>query len=61
MKWEKTSAIFLIVLGVVLLIVSLFADLIGIGTDPKFGYKQIIGVILGAAAGIRGLLLLRKR
>jgi len=60
MKWEKASGIFLLVLGVVLLILSLLADIIGIGTSPEFGYKQIIGVILGIIAVIRGAVMLKR-
>jgi hypothetical protein len=60
MGWEKASGIFLLVLGVVLLILSLAADLIGIGAASGFGYKQIIGVVLGVAAGIRGFLILKR-
>ena len=60
MKWEKASGAFLLVLGAVLLIVSLLADIIGIGADPAFGYKQIIGVVLGVIAIIRGILVLKR-
>ena len=60
MKWEKASGTFLLVLGAVLLIVSLLADVIGIGANPGFGYRQIIGVVLGVIAIIRGIFVLKR-
>ena len=59
MKREKVSGTFLLVLGVVLLVLSLLADVIGVGGNPGFGYRQIIGVVLGAVAIIRGVWLLK--
>jgi hypothetical protein len=60
MKWQKASGAFLLVLGVVLLVLSLLADLIGVGLNPGFGYRQIIGVVLGVIAVIRGIWLLKR-
>lgn len=60
MGWKKTVGIVLIVLGVLLVVLSVLADRIGIGSAAGFGYKQIIGVIVGVIAGIRGLFLLKK-
>ena len=60
MGWEKTVGIVLIVLGVLLLVLFVLADRIGIGATAGFGYRQIIGVIVGVIAGIRGLFLLKK-
>lgn len=60
MKWDKASGIFLLVLGAALLIVSLLADVIGIGANPGFGYRQIIGVVLGVIAIIRGIFVLKR-
>jgi hypothetical protein len=60
MGWKKASGIFLLVLGVVLLILSFAADLMGIGTASGFGYKQGIGVVLGVIAGIMGFLTLKR-
>jgi hypothetical protein len=59
MKWQKASGAFLLVLGVVLLVLSLLADRIGVGANSGFGYKQIIGVVLGVIAIIRGIWLLK--
>ena len=60
MKWEKASGILLLVLGVAFLIVSLLADVIGVGANPGFGYRQIIGVVLGVIAIIRGIFVLKR-
>jgi len=60
MGWKKASGSFLLVLGVVLLILSLSADFIGIGSAPGVGYKQIIGIVLGVIAVIRGFLILKR-
>ena len=60
MKWEKASGVFLLILGAALLIVSLLADVIGIGAHPGFGYRQIIGVVLGVIAVIRGIFVLKR-
>jgi hypothetical protein len=51
---KKTIGIVLVVLGVVLVLISLGADLIGIGSGG-FGYKQIIGVIIGLIAALVGM------
>jgi hypothetical protein len=60
MTWEKASGAFLLVLGAALLIVSLLADVIGIGASPGFGYRQIIGAVLGVIAVIRGIFVLKR-
>ena len=52
---KKTLGIVLIVAGVVVLLVSLAADVVGIGGAPGFGYKQIIGAIAGVIIAVVGL------
>ena len=47
-----------IVVGIIILLGSLFADLIGIGT-PGFGYGQTKGAVIGAIIGIIGFVLYR--
>jgi hypothetical protein len=52
MRWV---AIGLIVIGLVLLVAALFADRFGFGASGSgFGWKQMIGTILGAGLCIGG-------
>ena len=51
---RKTIGIALIVIGVVALIVSLAADVIGLGGAPGFGYKQIVGALVGVIVAAVG-------
>lgn len=52
-----------IVLGVVLALVSGLGDLVGIGaTEGDFGWKQIVGLVVGVALVATGIgLLLRPK
>lgn len=54
MNNRKTIGIALLVVGVILLIGSLAADVIGLGAAPGFGYKQIVGSIAGAVVAVFG-------
>jgi hypothetical protein len=49
-----------LVIGLGLLLASLFADLIGIGQDPGFGTQQIQGTAAGLLITAAGFLLVRK-
>jgi hypothetical protein len=57
---KKGLSLILIVVGIIILLSSLLADMIGIGGYPGVGYKQIIGAIVGAVISIIGLILYRK-
>lgn len=35
-------------LGILLALVSLFADVLGVGGEPGFGWKQTLGLVVGA-------------
>jgi len=62
MNARKIIGTIVLVVGIVLLIVSATADIIGIGGNPTFGYAQITGVVAGAVVAIVGfVLLLRKQ
>jgi len=37
-----------IVVGALLVLISLFADPLGLGRSSGFGWKQILGVVVGA-------------
>ena len=52
--WKRILRFVLIVLGVVLLVVSLAADIIGIGNGTGFGWKQILGAIVGVLVAVGG-------
>ena len=39
----------LLAVGLVILVVFATADLIGLGADPRFGPKQIVGSLVGLA------------
>ena len=58
---KKTIGIALLAVGVVLLIGSLAADPIGIGGASGFGYKQIIGAVVGVIAAVVGFVLYSKK
>jgi uncharacterized membrane protein (DUF441 family) len=51
---KKTIGYILIALGVILAIVSLAADVIGIG-GAGFGWKQILGTAIGVIVAIVGV------
>jgi hypothetical protein len=61
MNVKKIVSVVLLVVGVIVLLLSLTADVIGIGGNPAFGMYQILGTIGGAiVAGVGLVLLLRK-
>jgi hypothetical protein len=51
----------LIGIGVVLLLISVFADPLGLGRNPGFGWIQGLGVIIGALVILAGLYLRRRK
>jgi hypothetical protein len=52
---QRGSALVILVVGVVLALLSLFADALGIGGKPGFGYKQLIGLVIGVALAAYGV------
>lgn len=58
---KKTIGIVLLVVGVILLIGSLAADAISIGGAAGFGYKQIIGAIVGVIVAVVGYVLYSRK
>ena len=61
MSNKKSIGIALLVVGAVLLIGSLAADAIGIGGAAGFGYKQIIGAVIGVIAAVVGYVLYSRK
>jgi uncharacterized membrane protein len=47
--------------GVALLVVSALAEPIGLGDDDGIGWKQTVGIIVGAAVAVVGLALMYVR
>ncbi len=44
---RKRLGSILAAVGIIILLLSLFADLLGIGGYPGLGVKQIVGIIIG--------------
>lgn len=57
MGGKKTTSIVLLIVGIAILVLSLFANSIGIGNPARFGYIQIIGAIVGAIVAVVGLVM----
>lgn len=57
---KKTLGIIAAVLGIVVLLVSLLANQLGLGS-PGFGFKQIIGTVLGAVVTVLGIVLATRQ
>jgi len=45
----------ILIAGLALVLVALLADEIGIGNEPGFGWKQLIGLVVGAVVVLVGL------
>ena len=58
---KRKIGIVLVVLGVVLVIVSLAADVLGIGMGPGIGWKQMIATAGGIIVMLVGFLIAGKR
>ena len=46
--------------GVLLVLISLFADRLGLGRSPGFGWRKTLGVVVGALVILGGLYLRRR-
>jgi sulfite exporter TauE/SafE len=61
MSQGRILAIAFIVIGVILAIVSALADQIGLGAPTStFGWKQLLGLVLGIILVVAGVILLRQ-
>ena len=52
---KRTIGFVLVFVGVVILVVSLGADILGLGNVPGFGWKQILGAVVGAVVTLGGV------
>ncbi len=57
---KMTLGAVVLIVGIAILVESLFADGIGIGFNPNFGYNQAIGTTVGAVLTAGGLFLMIK-
>lgn len=61
MSQARILAIAFIVVGALLALVSVFADAIGFGAPGStFGWKQLLGTVLGAIILVAGVILIRQ-
>ena len=58
---NKSLGNILLVIGIIILIFFVLVDVLGIGVDPGFGYKQIIGVVAGVVVAGIGWFLKNKK
>jgi uncharacterized RDD family membrane protein YckC len=57
---KKAVGWVLLVVGVLLFLISAMADSIGIGV-PGFGWKQLVGLVVGVVLAAFGMVSLRSR
>jgi hypothetical protein len=59
---KRNLGIAMTVAGILLVLVSLLADMIGLGAQAGIiGWKQILGAVFGAMVGIGGIILLLRK
>ena len=54
------AATIVVIIGAGLLLMSLLADVIGVGDDPGFGIQQKMGTVAGLAIAATGVYLIRR-
>ena len=52
---QRRWPLIILVLGILLALVSLFADPLGVGGTPGFGWKQTLGLAVGVALAALGV------
>lgn len=61
MSQGRILAIAFIVIGAILALASALADQLGLGApDSTFGWKQLLGLVLGIILVVAGIILLRQ-
>ena len=60
MDHKRRLGFILIGVGIIVLLISIFADPLGIGGYPGFGTKQVMGTLFGIALEIIGFKLYRR-
>jgi hypothetical protein len=56
MNKNKMTGIIYLIVGLILLLLSIFLDDIGIGRTPGFGLGQIAGTVVGSVLVIYGII-----
>jgi hypothetical protein len=46
--------------GILLVVISAFADRLGLGRSPGIGWRQTLGVVVGVLVALAGLYLRRR-
>jgi len=59
--YKRTFGFVLVFLGVVMLVVSLAADILGLGNVIGIGWKQILGAVVGILVAVGGGWLASKK
>ena len=57
---NRTRGLVLIAAGVLLALIALGADALGFGSHPGMGWKQILGMLVGAGIAVFGIRDLRR-
>ena len=52
---QRGLALVVLVVGVLLALVALLADILGVGSEPGFGWKQSAGLAVGLVLAAIGL------
>ena len=58
---KRKMSLILLILGIVILLAAVTADMTSLGGQPGFGWKQMAGTILGAIVAIVGGVLYSRR
>jgi len=56
---KRTMGIVALIIGIVIVVVALGADVIGVGARSAIGWKQILAAVLGVAIAIVGIVFSR--
>ena len=46
--------------GLLLILIAMFADTLGLGRSPGFGWRQTLGAVVGVLVVVAGAYLLRR-
>ena len=54
---QSTLGFVVAAIGVIVVVVSVLADPLGIGSSDTFGWRQIAGVVIGATIAVGGIVM----